>query len=181
VIFKQIPEILSGKKTQTRRIVKPDHNWLTPSLEDRTTVLKVWNETLDDYVPTHGPTIYAVGHTYAVVPKRGEACLWWGEDENGSRYSFTPQYQQWCAAAGDDYTAYTEDDLRRDGCAPMRIRITAIRREPLQAITEADARAEGVESVEAYRELWDSINNRKGARWPDNPWVWVLEFELVTG
>lgn len=58
-----------------------------------------------------------------------------------------------------------------------RIRITRIRCEQVQEITEADARAEGVESVAAYRALWDSINGKtKGARWQDNPFVWVYEF-----
>lgn len=58
-----------------------------------------------------------------------------------------------------------------------RIRITRIRCERVQDISETDARAEGVESVAAYRALWESINGKtKGARWQDNPFVWVYEF-----
>lgn len=35
-------------------------------------------------------------------------------------------------------------------------------------------------SVEEYRTLWESINGKtKGARWADNPLVWVLVFEVV--
>jgi hypothetical protein len=60
------------------------------------------------------------------------------------------------------------------------IRVTGIRVQNLHNITEADAKAEGVNSVEEYRALWDSINGKyKGCRWDDNPQVWVLEFELV--
>lgn len=63
-----------------------------------------------------------------------------------------------------------------------RIKICSLRAEFLQEITEADARSEGVESVEAYRQLWGSINGKtKGARWEDNPFVWVITFECVTG
>ena len=64
------------------------------------------------------------------------------------------------------------------GISDGRIKVTEIRFEPLQFITEADAKAEGVGSVEEYRQLWESINGKtKGARWADNPTVWVLKFE----
>jgi hypothetical protein len=70
--------------------------------------------------------------------------------------------------------------LTERGFQPLLIFITNIHHEPLQSITEADARAEGVESVEAYRELWESINGKtKGARWDDNPFVYVLSFEVI--
>lgn len=78
-----------------------------------------------------------------------------------------------------------------------KIRILEIRRERLQDISEADAIAEGVEfeapfysvfvggkrlvfgvsAVEAYRELWESINGR--GSWDKNPYVWVICFEVV--
>jgi hypothetical protein len=29
----------------------------------------------------------------------------------------------------------------------------------------------------AFRELWDSINTKRGYGWDVNPWVWVVEFE----
>lgn len=80
-----------------------------------------------------------------------------------------------------------------------RIKLLAIRMERLQAISEADAQAEGCE-LEAwppgdddgptrfrlnyrgqYRKLWDSIYTAPGTRWADSPLVWVLEFELVRG
>jgi len=39
--------------------------------------------------------------------------------------------------------------------------------------------AEGVESVDAYAALWDSINTKAGTRWQDNPAVWVVRFAVV--
>lgn len=62
-----------------------------------------------------------------------------------------------------------------------RIRVTGLRLERLQAITEADARAEGVESVQAYAALWDAIHSKRGERWSDNPIVVVIQFELAKG
>lgn len=61
-----------------------------------------------------------------------------------------------------------------------RIRVLDIFSEPLHSINYKDAIEEGVESVEEYRALWESINGkRKGARWQDNPEVWVIYFEYV--
>jgi hypothetical protein len=34
---------------------------------------------------------------------------------------------------------------------------------------------------EAFRELWDSINAKRGCGWDTNPWVWVIGFERVKG
>jgi len=31
----------------------------------------------------------------------------------------------------------------------------------------------------AFVELWDSINAKRGYSWDSNPWVWVIEWELL--
>ena len=51
--------------------------------------------------------------------------------------------------------------------------------ERLQKIDEAGARAEGFEDVAWFRILWDRINaKRPRCSWADNPWVWVVAFSL---
>ena len=70
----------------------------------------------------------------------------------------------------------------------ITLAIDSVRVERLQAITEEDARAEGVEHhkpaegdqnglVNAarynYERLWDKINGKR-APWATNPWVWVI-------
>ena len=63
----------------------------------------------------------------------------------------------------------------------ITLEVTGIRVERVQAITEEDARAEGVESVAAYRALWDDINGaRPGCSWADSPWVWVVSFRRLS-
>ena len=76
----------------------------------------------------------------------------------------------------------------------ITLEITGVRVERLQAISEADAVAEGIDPEAAlafrrasvgrpagfaYRDLWVSINGP--GSWHANPWVWVIEFRRVDG
>jgi hypothetical protein len=74
----------------------------------------------------------------------------------------------------------------------LLLQVTSVRVERVQEISPHDALAEGVEylyrddsppskeiTVSAFRNLWDSINAKRGYSWQSNPWVWVVEFEKV--
>ena len=70
----------------------------------------------------------------------------------------------------------------------ITLEVTGVRVERLQEIGEVDARAEGapwaacsspqVGSHKAgFAQLWEGINGAES--WSANPWVWVIEFEVV--
>jgi hypothetical protein len=61
----------------------------------------------------------------------------------------------------------------------ITLKITDIRPECLPDIAHEDAIAEGSSGIDEYRELWDSLNSKRGYGWEANPWVWVIEFERV--
>lgn len=153
-----------------------------------------------------GEPRYRVGSVQAVIPKYLHPAVWW--------------------KAGQPETARNPYDLLRAECPDMnmggltiatvasfltdfgyeraRIRITAVRQEPVQDITWEDALAEGIHAdgyglfycaalptvdkaypgepqlfkspIECYAALWDSINTKKGYRWQDNPVVNVYTF-----
>ena len=71
--------------------------------------------------------------------------------------------------------------------ARIFLKVTDVRAERLQDITEDQARREGCflpsykdgelvgDSVTLFKILWNNLYNN----WGDNPWVWVIEFEIV--
>lgn len=66
----------------------------------------------------------------------------------------------------------------------IQLEITNVGVEHLQSITYSDAVAEGViyekgytDPRHAYKWLWESINGE--GSWAANPWVWVIEFEVL--
>jgi hypothetical protein len=83
----------------------------------------------------------------------------------------------------------------------LTIRITDVRVQRVQEITEEDAIAEGItgphmvgyrafrvpedskprysRAEAAFEVLWDSINAKRGYSWEGNPWVWAISFERV--
>lgn len=73
----------------------------------------------------------------------------------------------------------------------LTLRVTDVRVERVQDITETDARAEGVtpvpfcragrgdgfEHVESFEETWHEVYGPES--WTANPWVWVVSFDRV--
>lgn len=70
----------------------------------------------------------------------------------------------------------------------ITLEITGVRVERLQGVSEADARAEGINPAAGgvekgwehrinFRELWMGIYGADS--WQANPWVWVIEFKRV--
>ncbi|HEL5053060.1 TPA: hypothetical protein UOA92_000827 [Stenotrophomonas maltophilia] len=114
-------------------------------------------------------------------------------------HAWDDERDQWSAPERYHYRAdgievvHVDDGERSPWCPsihmPRRacrllLEITDVRVERLQAISEADARAEGVdpempdECVLAFERLWVSIGGPSS--WNNNPWVWVIEFKVVT-
>lgn len=61
----------------------------------------------------------------------------------------------------------------------ITLEIKSIRCEWLNDISETDAIAEGCETIDGFRIVWNNINGKRGCAWETNPRVWVLEFARI--
>lgn len=59
----------------------------------------------------------------------------------------------------------------------IKLKITDIKVERLQEITEEDAIREGVKSKDSFKSLWTKINGAES--WKNNPFVWVISFKKI--
>ncbi len=159
MIFKSglCDKVLSGEKTQTRRVKKEGEYFVGGPFT------RVMVEKQNLYKMSR--IKWMTGRTYAVQPGRGEKAV-------------------------------------------GRIKLLAIREEPLQNISDDDAKQEGIKGYvmqgsgggsnpqmvypafldkdggfprasQAFEALWDSINKKPGTRWVDNPTVWTLTFQCI--
>lgn len=155
MIFRQWRQVLDGTKTQTRRLAKQhDHlGWYLFSDGSYLQVVLRWKTTYEERGIPEGYyyPIYAIGRTYAVVPKRGE---------NGvGHFCFTEiRREQLQDIDGPDCLA-----------------------EGLSAYDDQGVLKTWPDLIEEYTRLWDSIHKKPGTQMEDDPDVWVLTLEIVKG
>ena len=175
--------ILEGRKTQTRRVAKPVKH---PDLGN----LYTPGALLRGHEPQHvinracpygqpGDRIY-VRETFSQHPEWGQLAFRAdGEEfEDADGWLWEPKWQ-------------TSSHMPKD-IARIWLEITGVRVERLQDISEADALAEGarfelasIDSVRigatasflsGFRNIWEST----GGDWDANPWVWVIDFKVLS-
>lgn len=202
-----VKAILDGRKTQTRRVVKPQ-----------------------SILQCDGPYIFDNGNQVLYCKGCGD----WVAKADG-RTAFAPPYtpgeilwvrETWCEYCADhvidrkrfaykaDATPISEEARVELGykwkpsihmpkeAARIFLLVTDVRVERLQDITEAGARAEGccaykdkigdgkfddvicfdLTAKDAFTELWNSTIKPADLpkySWDANPWVWVIEFERI--
>lgn len=163
--------ILDGRKTQTRRPIKaaPAH------VHSPDGAAGVYYPTRPKY--RQGDLLY-VRESYA--PN------YFGYGEHGYRADWTGEAADVC-----DEPKWTPSIHMRKQDALIWLRVTDVRLERVQDISEEDARAEGIQrhamgwtdgangydvmtARDAFAELWDDVYP---GSWDRDDWVWVYEFE----
>jgi len=186
IIFKpeSVAAILSGDKTQTRRLVKhqpsePD-GWAWNLAEGKAASIMLTAGPEEGRVqwPRYrvGEMVYLKegwriadrlpGYRFALVRYR-----------NSRANVYAVPDRDWDRPISQVAQAWRSPLHMPAWASRLRLTITGVRVERVRKISEAGACAEGCESVAAYARLWDQINPTPGARWADNPLVWVYEFE----
>ncbi len=207
IIFKpeMVRAILDGRKTQTRRVVKPQPKLIHGYVLHEDNLYLQAERIFRNFTPGIKCPYGMFGDQLWVREK-----FWWDDSV------FTqPHY----AADGDpDVNARHDAGLltkRLSIYMPHKfsridLKIINIHVERLQDISESDCYSEGIDeegevsgiaqnildnlgvvpgathdipdsspAKAEFKNLWDSINGKANYSWDDNPWVWVVEFEVL--
>lgn len=188
-------------KTQTRRLVKPQPNW-------------VWSKPP---VGVEGGRWVSHGCVSDLRCPHGSAGdhLWvketWQHEDGSCDDHKCGQPTHIFYKATESYPEsmkWRSSIYMPRWASRITIEITSVRVQRVQEISEEDARAEGIRevtkdgvvkkycvydmgdrssvpwaemprtAVEAYRALWETINGE--GSWAKNPWVWILGFRRIT-
>lgn len=219
--------LIDGRKTQTRRVLKPqpknfgkdyERQWNAHAIPPGGSIPDHWSWWEG---PSHGPSLY---HT-AKVPYAAGDLLWvreawqahgWASDCVTIRYraqektaGFIAQVEQIAYPEGNKntfkYVAPKGPNHWRPSihmprwASRLTLRVTDVRVQRVQEITNHDAVAEGIDRVNepqegfrdysgsepvvamrpSFRTLWDSLNAPRGHGWDANPWVVALTFDVI--
>ncbi len=219
--------ILDGRKTQTRRPIKWKQTRFTEIGEREDGSNWPWSEDAEHACDFWHPCPFgAVGDRIWVRETWGVASHAFSDD--GLMIDWVPDrpataihempfgngyYSGYAIYAADGDFTWGDDDGYEDGrscwkpsihmpraASRILLEITDVRVERLNAISEEDARAEGIidggclncgepepcgctnpepDATDAFAYLWQSIYGQEN--WNANPWVWVIEFKRVEG
>ncbi len=211
-----VQAILAGYKTMTRRVItnKDFQLWVCSGFSDE--FIKNSDNKLVEKAPIKLGDILWVRETWRITQtdiEESEIRVQYKADMSTSgtividddlheRYS--AQCAEDCEKAGlalgeNDYYVIEGEDPSRwrpsifmpKAAARIFLRVTCVRAERLQDITEEDAVREGVMGLidkilqgltgkTRFERLWDRLNKKRGYGWDTNPWVWVYTFERIT-
>lgn len=200
--------ILDGRKAQTRRVVNPE-----PSAGVR--VSPFCASGLED---GHGRELRSpygkpgdhlwVRESLAATRDAAGIIFDWHYAADGAKVprmpGLRPEFNDAMAFAHLVRKAVPSIHMPR-WASRITLEVTGVRVERLQSISEADAAAEGVESLrnegeywkdylrstaqcdelvclnarDSFWTLWDSLNAARGFGWDASPWVWVVEFKRI--
>jgi len=193
--------ILAGKKTQTRRVIKPVEHCARFELSEG------WPEAGPCWLPTSNSGKVGIfnkyfhrcpyGARYGVLWVRetwrlAAQCTRYYKADGGFTLGSFVDYER--ASERVKSGAWIPSIHMPRAVCRLELMVAAVRVERVQDITEEDAKAEGVTAEidlpqyiarysTAFRRLWDSVNGKPrndgvDISWAANPWVWVVEFKV---
>lgn len=197
--------LLSGRKTQTRRPIKWKQTRFTEIGEREDGSKWPWSEDAEHACDFWHPCPFgAVGDRIWV---RETFCTVDDTQYGGEKwvdYRATPKFEAshpagWDSAPNDAESLKWRPSIHMPRWASrILLEITNVRVERLNAISEEDSQAEGMELTgwrptysdpdsggevwtpyDNFAQLWECIYGE--GSWKANPWVWVIEFKRVEG
>lgn len=190
-----VQAILEGRKTMTRRVVKPQ-----PRPENSYfggEVLSTTDKKLIGCVGFCRSALAVSDHDYAKPKYHPGDILWvretWMHDEYEGFVDYKADFLQ------SEYTEHTwrPSIFMPKAAARIWLKVTDVKCERVQQITGDDCRKEGMHATldefyaekpgfcgeierNAFEVLWDHLNAKRGYAWDSNPWVFVISFTRIT-
>jgi hypothetical protein len=171
--------ILAGRKTQTRRVVKPTDviSGSPNSPLVMPTVVKSPHKAGDILWVRETWGIHECEKCMVGIPALGGVCT--------CEYVYKADYQ-WPELVRWKPSIHMPREAAR-----LFLRVTDVRAQRVQDISEEDATAEGCYCLyeaaipfqrldgQSFQALWDSINAKRGYGWDTNPFIWAYTFECT--
>jgi len=180
-----VQAILDGRKTQTRRVVKPQPKphqsggWVWEKVGGviATASGKIYKSKMLIRNPYGKPSDRLwVRETFTIIDDRefgGDLYPEYKADNPNAKYP--GEWPEDEAKGNPEAPKWKPSIHMPKKYARIWLEITGVRVERLKGLTPEDGIAEGVEHWSIFPSLWDSINGKKHP-WKSNPWVWVVEF-----
>lgn len=202
-----VQAILEGRKTQTRRVVKPQPE----QMRDDVAYGWEWRKSQETWFA--GATEKQMRADYGLrkycpYGKPGDE-LWVRETWCQRPLTEAPMNEIWYKQENQRLFEISKENSGNWAymykwrpsihmprwASRIQLRITDVRVERVQSMAVGDLICEGFpvpekpgasnidelfewdEAFDWFQSLWDSINVKRGYGWDTNPWVWVIEFE----
>lgn len=175
--------ILDGKKSCTRRLVKPQPQGYFEVNENPVYIYDTdWNQgkITPPYQPGDILYVRETWHKYIKRVGKGESC----------RFAEFYGYRASVANSEDADEPWRPSIHMPKEAARIWLKVTDVRVERLQDMGKMDAVKEGIDTrlcinlkhaLAKFKKLWNSTIKKSDLNcygWDVNPWVWVIEFEL---
>ena len=195
--------ILEGRKSQTRRVLKPQPDFEYDTQDPHIDV----NELAAQYSPPEyaiGDMLYVREAHYQTDDGDYEHAVFAADEASVKEHIALIKGMQTRHEFATDEWAKRHLKLRPPihmpkAFARIWLEVTGVKVERVGDISEADAKAEGCEpatsgydyspltgertAIKTYRTgfvyLWNSINEKRGYGWGDNPWVAAYSFKRI--
>ena len=204
IIFntEMVQAIMDGRKTMTRRVIKPQ-----PAIMANSKPLDGYSDSMikaagDFPTPKYKPgDVLWVRETWRSTDfeyhdGKWTASIQYKDLNKGPRVSWWDNTD----VGEPDDCIYSKTGWRPSihmprSAARLFLKVTDVRVERVQDISTSDCEREGITSdierfnghmiphhdwiVGEFSKLWDSINAKRGYGWDSNPWVWVYSFKRI--